>query len=614
MTISANDAHPFCIYAGRFRVTFPVLDADGDLVTAMSTPDSEKSLDQGTYADCSNEATEIATSSGTYYLDLIASETTGKNVSVIVKSATAGMKTTFLSIPIVRMPILRSGTAQAGAASTITLDSGASAKNGAYAGCWIQCSNNSPANVQGQTRKIISYVGSTKVATVEAAWGTNPSSATTFDILVPETANLQAFMGAELADWAIAGHPKVDVGGWLGTAPTTPGTAGVPNVDVVRIATAVVSTTTAQLGVNVVQISTDATAADNAESFFDGTGYAGTGNVIPTVTTVTGGATAAALATVQSDTDDIQTRLPAALTAGGNMKSDALALGGMTQTGRDIGASVLLSSGTGTGQLDFTSGVVKANLAQILGTALTETAGQLAGAFKKWFNVAAPTGTVNSIPDAVAGAAGGLFIAGTNAATTVTTALTTTFTGNLTGSVASVTGAVGSVTGAVGSVTAGVTLAASAVQAIWDALTSALTTVGSIGKLLVDNITGNAFTRLGTPAGASVSADIAAVKTDTAAIKLKTDNLPASPAATGDAMTLTAAYDFAKGTVAMTEAYAADGAAPTPAQALMAIQQFQQEKAVSGTTLTVKKVDGATTAATFTLDSATAPTSITRAA
>lgn len=57
------------------------------------------------------------------------------------------------------------------------------------------------------------------------------------------------------------------------------------------------------------------------------------------------------------------------------------------------------------------------------------------------------------LPSATAGDAGGLFIAGTNAPTTITTALTTTFTGNLTGSVASVTGAVGSVTGAVGSVT-----------------------------------------------------------------------------------------------------------------------------------------------------------------
>lgn len=39
---------------------------------------------------------------------------------------------------------------------------------------------------------------------------------------------------------------------------------------------------------NVTQISGDGAAADNAESFFDGNGYAGTGNVIPSVTTVTG--------------------------------------------------------------------------------------------------------------------------------------------------------------------------------------------------------------------------------------------------------------------------------------------------------------------------------------
>ena len=39
--------------------------------------------------------------------------------------------------------------------------------------------------------------------------------------------------------------------------------------------------------VNVAQISGDSTAADNAEAFFDGTGYAGTNNVIPTVTNLT---------------------------------------------------------------------------------------------------------------------------------------------------------------------------------------------------------------------------------------------------------------------------------------------------------------------------------------
>lgn len=85
-----------------------------------------------------------------------------------------------------------------------------------------------------------------------------------------------------------------------------------------------------------------------------------------------------------------------------------------------------------------------------------------------------------------------------------------------------------------------------------------------------NELTGDAFARLGAPSGASVSADIAAVKSDTGAtladtnelqtdlanggrldllidaVKAKTDGLPASPAAVGSAMTLTSAYDAAK--------------------------------------------------------------------
>lgn len=66
-------------------------------------------------------------------------------------------------------------------------------------------------------------------------------------------------------------------------------------------------------------------------------------------------------------------------------------------------------------------------------------------------------------------------------------------------------------------------------------------------------------------------------------------------------------------TTQMTESYAADGVAPTLAQALFLIQQALTEFAWSGTTLTIKKLDGATTAATGTADSATVPTSLTRA-
>ena len=66
-------------------------------------------------------------------------------------------------------------------------------------------------------------------------------------------------------------------------------------------------------------------------------------------------------------------------------------------------------------------------------------------------------------------------------------------------------------------------------------------------------------------------------------------------------------------TTAITESYNTDGSAPTVAQALCFIMQMLAEKSVSGTTVTVKKLDGATTAFTLTLNDASTPTSITRA-
>ena len=65
-------------------------------------------------------------------------------------------------------------------------------------------------------------------------------------------------------------------------------------------------------------------------------------------------------------------------------------------------------------------------------------------------------------------------------------------------------------------------------------------------------------------------------------------------------------------TTALTEAYAADGAAPTLSELLFLVQQSIHEFAISGVTRTVKKLDGTTTAATFTFDDASSPTSTTR--
>lgn len=168
------------------------------------------------------------------------------------------------------------------------------------------------------------------------------------------------------------------------------------------------------------------------------------------------------------------------------------------------------------------TGVPIIDLKYILGTVLTETAGQIAAAFKKFFDKATPTGTVNSLPDAVPDASGGLPVTG-NRLTAIpvvahvtlvdtSTALTNAPTsGDLTATMkTSVQTAADAAISAnvlvleieadTDTLTAGVTvttnndktgygLSAAAVQAIWDAATSALTTAGSIGKRLVDFVT-----------------------------------------------------------------------------------------------------------------------------
>lgn len=94
--MASTDSRPVPIKNTAFRAVFPILDADGDLVTGATGLDSEVSKDQGTFADCTNEATEIATNSGMYYLDLSSTEMNADCVAVIVKTSSSGAKTTVL--------------------------------------------------------------------------------------------------------------------------------------------------------------------------------------------------------------------------------------------------------------------------------------------------------------------------------------------------------------------------------------------------------------------------------------------------------------------------------------------------------------------------------------
>jgi hypothetical protein len=109
-------------------------------------------------------------------------------------------------------------------------------------------------------------------------------------------------------------------------------------------------------------------------------------------------------------------------------------------------------------------------------------------------------------------------------------------------------------------------------------------------------------------AALATAASLATVDSNVDAILVDTDTtIPALIAALNDISVADVL------TTQMTEAYAADGTAPTIAQALMMIQQLLGEFSISGTTLTMKKLDGSSTAATFTLDDGTNPTSLTRA-
>jgi hypothetical protein len=356
--MASTDARPIPRKNAAYRVTFMILDADGDLVTGL---DSEVSIDAGTFTDCTNEATEIATASGMYYLDLTSAEMNGDTIAIIVKTSSSGAKTT----PIVLYPeeagdIRVDVTMLSGDATAA--DNAESFFDGTgYAG----------------TNNVIPLVTTTTTATT--ATNVTTVNGLAANVITATSINADAITAAKIADGAID------------------------------------AATFAAGAINAAAIATDAiTAAKIAADAIGASELAA-----DAVTEIQSGlATSASIVTLQADTDDIQTRLPAALVSG---------------------------------RMDSSVGAMAANV--ITATAIN----------------------ADAITDA-------------KVASDVTIA---------------------SVTGAVGSVTAGVTvttnndktgygLSAAAVQAIWDALTSALTTVGSIGKRISDNLDAAITSRMAT--------------------------------------------------------------------------------------------------------------------
>jgi hypothetical protein len=113
-----------------------------------------------------------------YSWPLSGSEMTADEVIVQVVDRT---NVTDQAFRIITLPdgALRSRLAQAGNATTITLDSSAVATNDYYNGSIVAII---AGTGNAQARVITAYVGSTKVATVDTNWATNPSTDSVFAI------------------------------------------------------------------------------------------------------------------------------------------------------------------------------------------------------------------------------------------------------------------------------------------------------------------------------------------------------------------------------------------------------------------------------------------------
>ena len=146
-----------------------------------------------------------------------------------------------------------------------------------------------------------------------------------------------------------------------------------------------------------------------------------------------------------------------------------------------------------------------------------------------------------------------------------------------------------------------------------DAILDARASQASVDTIdnFIDTEIAAIISTLGTPAGASLAADIAAIEAQTDDIGAAGAGLTAVPwNAAWDAEVQSEVTDAL--TTALTQGYRAHGAEGSVAQLLYEILAGVANFSISGTTKTAKKLDG-TTAKTYTLDDATTPTAISHA-
>ncbi len=460
---------------------------------------------------------------------------------------------------------IRSNTATGGASASITLDAAASATNSFYSNCLIYLTGGTGA---GQARKIRSYVGSSKVATVAPAWTTTPISADTTFAILPAESVWDEITGDHLAT------------GSAGTSLNAAGSAGDPWTTVLPGA---YGPTTAGgiLGINLDAAMTSRLAPTVAGRTLDvsvggeagldwaniGTPGATVGLTATTLSAVTTVATTAAVTTVNGLAANTITAAALATDAGAEIAAATwdLATVGHTTSGtfgaamNAAGAagdpwSTSLPGAYGSGTAGYIVGTnINALITSRMAT-YTQPTGFLAATF--------PSGTVANTTNITAG--------------TITTVTTLTNLPAITAGWLTATGIAADA----------ITAAKIADGAIDSATFAAGTTIPRC--TLVDTCTVNTDMR-GTDSAALAATALSTVNWTTARAGYL-DNLNA----------------------ALTEGYAADGAPATLSQLLYMVYSCVQEFSIAGTSISLKKLDGTTVWGTVTLDSSTAPTSRTR--
>lgn len=411
--------------------------------------------------------------------------------------------------------------------------------------------------------------------------------------LKPTTAGrtLDVSAGGEAGiDWANVGGPTTVVG----LTGTTVKTATDVETDTADIQSRLPAALTAggNIKADALAISGDTVAADNAELAFDGTGYGFTGCTIPTVTTLTGhtaqtgdcyarlGAPAGAsvsadVAAVKSDSaailDDTGTSGVVLVAAerqsvengqaqAGNANSITLRAAATATNDLYIGQKISIYAGTGSGQ---TRGIANYNGTTKVATVARNwtTAPDATSYYRIEFDFGPKVNT--NLEVFLNNGGGDLTSIPWNAA----------WDAEVQSEVADALDAVVPGTPTANSIN-------ERIKALDDAYTAAraayIDNINNAALATTSAQTGDAFARLGAPAGASIAADVAAILT-----------------------------------TALTEGYRGAGATGTAAQLLYEIIAHLGESSISGTTKTLKKLDGSTTAKTYTLNDATTPTSIT---